>query len=193
MKILDILILIAIIWFAVKGLKKGLIDGIFSILALVIGGWITVRYSDYTCAFLGWNGETKWLLAAGITFLAVFIFVLLIGKICKSIVNFILPDFVDKLLGLVFGGGKVLLFVGILFYIVTNIDTNEKILTPEHKQASFFYKPSFTLAKFLLPQFEKIKELDKKGEGEKAEGRKQKARRREGTKARISYSVTQLF
>ena len=170
---LDILILITIIWFAVKGLKKGLIDGIFSILALVIGGWITVRYSDYTCAFLGWNGETKWLLAAGITFLAVFIFVLLIGKICKSIVNFILPDFVDKLLGLVFGGGKVLLFVGILFYIVTNIDVNEKILTPEHKQASFFYKHSFTLAKFLLPQFEKIKELEKN-----AEGRKQKAESR---------------
>ena len=153
MKILDILILIAIIWFAVKGLRKGLIDGIFSILALVIGGWVTVRYSDYTCGFFGWSGETKWLLAAGITFIATVVVVFLVGKVCKSIINFVFPEFIDKLLGLVFGGGKVLLLVGILFYFVTNIDANEKILTPKQKQASFFYKPSFMLAEFLLPQF----------------------------------------
>ena len=169
MKILDILILIAIIWFAVKGLRKGFIDGIFSILALVIGGWVTVRYSDYTCGLLGWSGETKWLLAAGITFIVAVVVVFLVGKVCKSIINFVLPEFIDKLLGLVFGGGKVLLLVGILFYLVTNIDTNEKTLTSEQKQASFFYTPSFTLAKFLLPQFEKIKEMTEEEKMQKAE------------------------
>jgi len=91
------------------------------------------------------------LLATGITFIVVVIIVFLIGKLCKSVVNIILPEFIDKLLGLLFGGIKVLLFVGILFYLFANIDTNEKILTPERKQASLFYKPSTTVAQFLLP------------------------------------------
>ena len=151
MKILDIIILIAIIWFAFKGLKSGFIGGVFSILALIIGGWATIRFSDYTCSLFGWKGEIKMLLATGITFIVVVIIVFLIGKLCKSVVNIILPEFIDKLLGLLFGGIKVLLFVGILFYLFANIDTNEKILTPERKQASLFYKPSTTVAQFLLP------------------------------------------
>jgi uncharacterized membrane protein required for colicin V production len=159
MKILDIIILVAIIWFAFKGLKTGFIGGIFYILALIIGGWATVRFSDFTCSFFGWDGETKRLLATGITFTVVIVLVLFIGKICKSAVNLVLPEFIDKLLGLVLGGGKVLLFVGILFYLTTNLDANEKILTPERKQASFFYAPSLKVAQFLLPQFKKIKEL----------------------------------
>jgi uncharacterized membrane protein required for colicin V production len=96
-------------------------------------------------------------LASGITFIAIVIVVLLVGKICKSIVHIVLPEFVDKLLGLILGGGKVLLLVGILFYLVANIDTNEKILTSERKQASFFYAPSLKVAQILLPQFEKMK------------------------------------
>jgi membrane protein required for colicin V production len=55
MKTLDIIILIAIIWFAFKGLKAGFVGGIFSILALIIGGWATVHFTDYTCQYLHWN------------------------------------------------------------------------------------------------------------------------------------------
>ena len=156
MKILDIIILIAVLWFAFKGLKSGFIEGVFSILALIVGGWAAVRFSDYTCSLFGWEGEVKGLLAAGITFIAVVVIVFILGKLCKSVVNIVLPEFIDKLLGLVLGGGKVLLLVGILFYFVANIDANEKILTSERKQASFFYKPSTKVAQFLLPQFERI-------------------------------------
>jgi membrane protein required for colicin V production len=158
MKIIDVIILIAIIWFAIKGFRKGFIDGIFSALALIIGGWATVYFTDYTCSVFGWNSETKWLLAAGITFIIVFVLILIIGKVCKSIFNFVLPDFFDKILGFILGGGKVLLFFGIIFYFVSHIDTSEKILTSENKKKSFFYTPSVTVAKVLLPQFAKIKD-----------------------------------
>jgi membrane protein required for colicin V production len=156
MKIVDVIILIAIIWFAFKGFRKGLIDGIFSILGLVIGGWATVYFTDYTCSIFHWNSESKWLLAAGITFIVVVLVVFIIGKIVKSIFNFVLPEFIDKVLGLLFGGFKMLLLFGILFYFVSHVDVNEKILTSEHKQNSFFYKPSVTIAELLLPQFAKL-------------------------------------
>ncbi|MDR1180748.1 MAG: CvpA family protein [Bacteroidales bacterium] len=158
MRIVDVIILIAIIWFAIKGFRKGFIDGTFSFLALIIGGWATVYFTDYTCSLFHWNSDTKWLLAAGITFIVVFVAVLIIGKVCKSIFNFILPEFFDKMLGLILGGGKVLLFFGIMFYLISHIDTNERIISSDNKRNSFFYTPSVTVAKVLLPQFGKLKD-----------------------------------
>lgn len=160
MKVLDIIILLAVIWFAVKGFRKGFFDELFAILALIIGGWATIRFTDYTFSLLQWESPNKWLLAAGITFIAVVIAVLLIGKVCKSLFNFVLPDFFDKLLGLIFGGGKIIVLVGILFYFVSNLDRQEKVLTAERKSSSFFYAPSLKVADFLLPQFKKLKEYN---------------------------------
>ena len=160
MRVLDVLILLAVIWFAIQGLKKGFFGEIFFILALIIGGWTTVHFTDYTCSLLNWDSPNKWLFAAGITFIVVVVAILLIGKLCKSMFNFVLPDFFDKLLGLVFGGGKVFLLVGILFYFISNFDTKEKVLTVERKSASFFYAPSLAVAEFVLPQFKKLKETD---------------------------------
>ncbi len=160
MKLLDVVILLAVIWFAIKGFRKGFFSELFSILALIIGGWATVHFTDYTCSLLHWENPNKWLLAAGITFIVVVIVVLVIGKICKSLFNFVLPDFFDKLLGLIFGGGKVILLVGILFYFVSNLDVQGKVLTADRKSSSFFYAPSLKAAEFLLPQFKKLKERD---------------------------------
>ena len=160
MKVLDVIILLAVIWFAIRGFRKGFFGELFSILAMIIGAWATVRFTDYTCSLLEWDNPNQWLLAAGITFIVVVIVVLIIGKVCKSVFNFVLPDFFDKLLGLLFGGGKVILLVGILFYFVSNLDMQEKILTAERKSSSFFYAPSLKVADFLLPQFKRLKECD---------------------------------
>ena len=160
MKFLDVLILLAVIWFAIKGFKNGFFGEIFFVLALIIGGWATVHFTDYTCSVLHWTEPNKWMFAAGITFVVVVVGILLLGRLCKSIFSFVLPDFFDKLLGLVFGGGKIILLVGILFYFVSNFDTKERVLTVERKSASFFYAPSLAVAEFVLPQFKKLKESD---------------------------------
>lgn len=157
MKVLDIIILLALIWFAIKGFKRGFFSEIFSILAFIIGGWATIHLTDYTCSVLEWDNPDKWLFASGITFVLVVIAVLLLGKICKSVFNFVLPDFIDKVFGLAFGGGKIILLSGILFYFATSFDVNEKILTKDRKSTSFFYAPTMKVAEFLLPQLDKLK------------------------------------
>ena len=160
MKGLDIIILLAVIWFAIRGFRKGFFGELFSILAIVTGGWATVHFTDYTCSLLEWDNPNQWLLAAGIVFIAAVIAILLIGKLFKSAFNFVMPDFFDKLLGLLFGGGKVILLVGILFYFISHSDMQEKILTADRKSSSYFYAPSLKVADFLLPQFKKLKECE---------------------------------
>ncbi|MDR1792077.1 MAG: CvpA family protein [Bacteroidales bacterium] len=153
MKAIDALVLIFTIWFAIKGLRKGLLSEIFYILAFIAGGFAMVKFSDFTANVLQWEGQTMQFLASGVTFLAVSIAVILLGKACKSIINIVFPAFLDKLLGLLFGAGKILLLTGIVFYFLTQIDANEYILTPERKEASICYKPTLAMAEFLLPHF----------------------------------------
>jgi membrane protein required for colicin V production len=159
MKIIDTLILIALLWFAFQGFRKGFIDGIFSLLAIVIGGWITSSFSDTTHTWLGWEGENSRIIASGATFIAVVIIVFMLGKIVKGLINIVLPNVFDKLAGTLLGGLKVMLFFGIIFYLIASVDVTEKILTQENKNASFFYKPCFSLAAFLMPHIEKLKEI----------------------------------
>ena len=162
MKILDTLILVATIWFAFQGFRKGFVDGIFSLLAVITGGWAMVGFSNVTYTWLGWEGENSRIIASGLTFIAVVIIVFMLGKIVKGVIRIVVPDFFDKLAGALLGGLKVLLFFGTIFYLISSVDVTEKILTQEHKNASFFYKPSFTLANLLIPHIKKLKEMERK-------------------------------
>jgi len=159
MKVIDTLILIALLWFAFQGFRKGFIDGIFSLLAITIGGWITSTFSNTTYAWLGWEGENSRIVASGVTFIAVIFIVFLLGKMVKSVISIVLPNLFDKLAGTLLGGLKVMLFFGIIFYLIASVDVTEKILTQENKNSSFFYKPCFILADFLMPHIEKWKEM----------------------------------
>ena len=160
MKIIDTLILVALLWFAFRGFQKGFIDGIFSLLSVVLGGWTMSVFSDTTYTLLGLEGENARIIASGVTFIAVVILVFMLGKVVKSLIRIVLPEILDKLAGLLLGGLKVLLFFGTIFYLIKCVDVTEKILTKESKETSFFYKPSITLADFLVPQIEKLKEIE---------------------------------
>ena len=158
MKIVDTLILVALIWFAFQGFRKGFIDGIFSLSAIVAGGWSMVSFSDTTYNWLNWDNENAHIAAAGITFIAVVIIVFFLGKIVKGLISIVLPELFNKLAGALLGGLKVLLLFGTLFHLLASVDTSEKILTQEHKNASFFYPYSYSVADFLIPHIKKLKE-----------------------------------
>jgi len=157
MKIVDTLILVALLWFAFQGFRKGFVDGIFSLLAIITGGWAMVAFSDTTYSLMNLGGENVRIVASGITFIVVIIIVFMLGKIVKGIIRIILPEVLDKVAGALLGGLKVLLFFGVIFYLIASVDVTEKILTQENKEASFFYKPSFSVASFLIPRIEKLK------------------------------------
>ena len=159
MKIIDTLILVSLLWFAFRGFRKGFVDGIFSLLALITGGWAMAVFSETTYTLMGLEGENIRIIASGLTFIAVVIIVFMLGKIVKGIIRIVLPEVLDKLAGALLGGLKVLLFFGAIFYIVASIDVTEKILTQDNKKNSFFYKPSFAVADFLIPRIKQLKEF----------------------------------
>lgn len=159
LKFIDFIILIAIVWFGFKGIKKGLIYEVFSILAFLFGAWGALAFSKITEKFLHAQTEIMQMLAWGITFFVIVALVFIIGKIVKSGISLIIPEIIDKVAGMLFGGLKVLFVFGIIFYYMCSIDVNEKIITPNAKEKMIMFKPAYNVASFLLPKIKETKEV----------------------------------
>ncbi len=159
LKIIDILIILPMIWFGYKGIKKGFIYEIIYVLALIIGAWASIYLSHITVGIIGIKTETGHLISLAITFFACIIIVFLIGKIIKAGITLIIPEFFDKILGFIFGAFKILFIAGIIFYYITSADKQEKILTANAKEKIILYQPAYASAKFLLPKIKTIRTI----------------------------------
>ena len=135
---LDIVIILPVCWFAFKGFKNGLIKELAMLAALILGIWATCRFSNYVATLLG---DAPWvnILAFIITFVIVLILVYLFGNFVEKVVTLVIPKFINRLFGLLFGVGKVLLIFSLLFFILHTIDTEGKFLTHTITEKSLLY------------------------------------------------------
>ncbi|HSZ87292.1 MAG TPA: CvpA family protein [Puia sp.] len=121
--IVDILFLIFLLGAIIKGLRRGLIVAVFSLLALIIGLAAAIKLSAVVAMHLKDSGvrvSSKWLpiLSFVIVFLIVVFLVRWFEKLLESIIKFTLLTWVDKLGGVVLYVVVYLaVFSVILFYL----------------------------------------------------------------------------
>ncbi|HEV8083844.1 MAG TPA: CvpA family protein [Chitinophagaceae bacterium] len=102
--IIDIAFIIGLIIAIFKGLSKGFIVGIFSLVAFIIGLAAALKFSAVVAAYLQGKGmeATKWLPA--LSFFLVFIIVILLvgsgARLIKKTVQFAMLGWLDSLLGI---------------------------------------------------------------------------------------------
>ena len=88
MSYIDIIILVIIAIGAIRGFSKGLIVEIATLLALVLGVFITMRYSVYTEKILKdfFNASSPYTpyVALGVTFIVVVIGIYILGKLLTN-------------------------------------------------------------------------------------------------------------
>lgn len=135
---LDIVILVPLAWFAFIGLKNGLIRELVSMLALVLGVFITIKFSDVVAGWLD-NVQHAKKIAFFLTFIGTLIAVHLVGKLFENVWKLVIPSFINHLFGLLFGAAKVLIIMSVLISFVKIIDSKSIILTPEAKSSSLLY------------------------------------------------------
>ena len=170
---LDIIIIIPAAWYAYKGLKNGLICELASIIALILGVWATVHYSDRLAALMG-EGQTYKIIAFAVIFIATLVLVHFAGKLVEKVVKLMISGFWNNLAGLLFGVAKVVIVFSVLLMFVEKVDTKEVLLKPEFKTESFCYKYVQPVAPFLTDWYSGIRgqesgdsEQDGSGEIEK--------------------------
>lgn len=139
MTLLDFIVLIPLCWFGFLGFKNGLIYEVFSLLALVLGIWISYHFSDWIALLFSDSLLAK-PIALVLTFVIVILLVHFAGRLMAKVIKLAIPEIVDHIFGLLFGAGKVLLVFSVILYVIQDIDKAEILLKKETKQQSFMYQ-----------------------------------------------------
>lgn len=146
------------IYAAWKGFKKGLIVEVFTLLALLVGIYAGIHFSDWTASKIEdlFEKDFKYLpaIAFTITFLGIGAMVFFAGKTLEKMVDVVNLSPLNKGLGIVFGMIKMLYTISILFVLLESYDPNDKFLSTEKKEESMLYKPVRNTSVYTMPFIE---------------------------------------
>lgn len=156
MNFLDLLIVIPLIWFGYKGFRNGLVMELVSILSLIAGIYIAIRFSAWVGQQLGIKGEYAATISFIITFLAVLIVTYLLGKFIDGLVKKLSLGFLNRLGGLLIGLAKTALIAGLLIFIWNRIDKQQNILTPETRNHSLLFRPMENFSYAIWPVLDNL-------------------------------------
>ena len=157
MNVIDIVLLVFILLGLVRGFMKGLFVEIASLLALILGVYGAIHFSNYAAGFLetktDWSEQTIAITAFAITFVAIVVLITLAGKALTKIADFAALGILNKLLGGIFGGLKAALILSIVLTIFDKMNRTLPFVEEQTIEDSMLYKPVNELALKLFPAF----------------------------------------
>ncbi len=155
MNILDTFILIPILYGAYKGFTKGLIIEVASLVALLLGIYAALKFSQLIeiilVSKLHITSEYVGIIAFAITFIGVIFAIYILARFINRILKAISLDFVNKLLGACFGAVKFLLIISIIISVFVKINNNVSIVNHTTIDESLLLKPTMRLSQKIYP------------------------------------------
>jgi len=118
----DILIIVILSYSLIRGLFRGLVKEISSLIGVLGGFYAAYTYYKYLASLLsGLIQDTSYLniLSFLIIFCGVLIVVSMLGVIIKYLMNIAFLGWVDRVCGVLFGFAKGILIVSVLFISLT--------------------------------------------------------------------------
>ena len=155
MNYIDILLLIPIIYAAWKGFKHGLIIEIFTLLALFVGIYVGIHFSDFTAKYLreslGFESKYLPIIAFTLTFLGVGAMVYFLGKTIEKIIKITQLTPLNKFAGVFFSVVKYLYLLSTVLVILESYDQRIGFFPLKTKNESLLYKPVLQVSKVTIP------------------------------------------
>jgi len=161
MNYLDILLLIPMLIGAWKGFRNGLIIELFTLLALLVGIYSAIHFSDYAVTLLekntGYSGEYAPIIAFILTFLIIGAMVFFLGKALEKVVSIVQLSAINKFAGIVFGVTKMMFVSSIIVIILESIDQHNSFISKDLKEASILYNPLKKISTTTMPALNESK------------------------------------
>lgn len=166
MNYLDVIIIVPVVWGIYKGFKNGLIVEVASLVALILGVWVASRFSWLAAKIMlndiGLNISQEYIspISFAVTFIIVAIAIVLVSRMIDKFLSAIALGGINKLVGAVFGGAKVLLIIAVALFFLNGIDNRIHIIKEEKKDESKFYRPMIDIIYKVLPNID-VEEIKK--------------------------------
>ncbi len=144
----------------VQGFRKGFISQAVSLVSLVLGAWLAFKFSEpvgeWIKTFADVNGVVLQVLSFSLIFLAVYLVLLLIGKLAQKFVKFVMLGWLDRLLGMTFGLIKMVLILGLVIICIDAINATLPVIPAETLDGSVLYHPLKSIANVIFPYLKEL-------------------------------------
>ena len=140
---LDVILIIPLAWGAYKGFKRGLIIEVASLLALILGVYGALNFSEFTAKYLNshFTVDPYWMgiISFTLTFLAIAIAIHLIAKIVDKTLKFAALGILVRLSGMLFGIMKFAIFLAVMLFIIEEFNLKFNFLDSSWNKDSIIY------------------------------------------------------
>jgi membrane protein required for colicin V production len=135
---LDIIILIFVIFFALFGLKKGILKSVFTYISVICGILLAVKF-NYAISFVLRSFIKDSKVTQIIAVILIFMILYLIGIFIASKISKInkMSEVMDRIGGFFFGGLKSVLILGLILIVLNSYN----VISVNQKSNSFLYAP----------------------------------------------------
>lgn len=155
MNYFDLVIVIPLLWGLYKGFKKGLVNSLATLAALVLGIIGAIKFSHITSVFLAENfniGTTYLpLISFAVTFIGIIIAVHFLARIVDKILSAVALGGLNRIAGALFGLAKYGFIVSVILIILNYIDAQVNFIPQEKKEQSILYEPVAGFAPAVIP------------------------------------------
>lgn len=145
MSLLDFLILTPILYGLIRGIMRGFVGELTSLVAIVAGVIGTKLLSPMVAQWLQnaltWDANACQLLAWFVIFVSIVLLLHGLGKLLSRLLKAMSLGAINRLIGAVFGAAKWALIVSILLNGFAMLDARFSILKPQTKEKSIAYEP----------------------------------------------------
>lgn len=158
MNYLDIVFALLVVWAAWVGFKKGFVIELFTFLALFVGLYAGIHFSNFATKLItedfDMHSEYTPAIAFTVTFLAVGAMVYFAGKAIEKAIKVVQLSPLNKLAGMAFGVLKAAFLIGGFTLVVDAYDKEEAYVPNNLRNGSVVYRSSRAVTKACMPALE---------------------------------------
>ena len=138
--LIDIILIVVVIWAIIVGFRRGLIVGVFSVIAFIAGLAAAIKLSTMVAGYIGKAVKIsdQWLpvISFAVVFIIVVLLVRLGAKMIQKSVEMAMLGWINRLAGIILYVAVYILIFSVFLFYIDQMD----LIKPETKNASVSYK-----------------------------------------------------
>ena len=160
MNIIDIIIVCCCVPAVIHGFSKGFVSQAFSLVALILGVWLSFKFSnavgEWLVTYIDLPSAVIHVIAFALIMLVVMLITHLAGKAVEGVLKVVMLGWLNKLLGIVFALLKAVLIIGLVIILFEAINNTFPIVPSKTMEESIFYGPVKDLANLIFPYLKEL-------------------------------------
>ena len=152
---IDLIIIATLVLASMMGFWKGFLRQLFGLIALLLGIYCAIHFSNFIGSYISqWidhNETAVTIIAFAVTFIAVLLAVVFVGKIAEKLVKIVTLGFFNRLIGLLFSLVKTAFILSIFICLLQALDQLWHFFPHNDCEQSMLFAPIAKLAPSVFP------------------------------------------